>query len=925
MFLSKLFSNARAKVMMAFASLTMVLGVGASFIAAQVSATSHAVETKATEVTASYALTGSGTFLGGSTEWGAGVTMYRDTSGSDLAYKKGINLAEGDIFKIRPTGSGDWYGWRNDLPSSLFEQTAASSSTNGIECTLSLGGGITWWANDAAATRITVKKGGEVIGRTYSRINTAGAAYPNFYLNLSWFQSGCTLVLDRIPKGGGDDTGEWNSSNVAMPTDKTKKYYFTINSDSNNGTSFTSSTEDNIRVKANGYYDIYLNGSRQVWAEHARFNVTLNKQSGTGGSDSVTAIYGEGMPSIIAPSRSHYEFKGYFGATGGKGTKYYNADGTSAHSCDLTGATTLYAYWADQVTMTYKHYDIFGVSHGDDLVTYHNKSSAITLDNGVLSGYKFEGWYTNYNSTTHVFSGTRYDGGGSYPMGTTNATLYGRYVPVGAYLAGLGSDWEMADAVVGTDAGIGTDGNAMIGFRGVTISAGDEFKIYQFSTSSSVPYGDDYAVFGTDGVSRFNIVHGSGDNNIVCKPRCGGTYDIFFDSVSHYIYIYSASIVTTDGYYLTGTNEFSKSFGYDLRPDKLMTSGLGGNVAALETEDGTLVSPGTYVQPVHYYYPRAIWYNVTLGSPAPTGWSVDDNKAYYNGASSGRFNFYVKTVAGGSSSGAEAQAGTCLLYIVDVSAVGERGYLYIASSKTAGSIGVTTKLNDDTVVVNNKKLDEFSSTHTVSTIAFFDNENYAYIHRVPILNLRGSNVSAEVTKVVFNDGIEKTITGLPTAATDSPHYYAVFGAGISAVATADNGKAARAVFELCEMLEENGGTSICDMDDSDLGTLKGLIEAGYSGSSTLMNAAKVTTFPSKTRTGTDEWLVSDVYKQICIELEEDSDIGEWPLASAFFPGARREESSPLTTTLWIVLASGLAGLAAIGTAYFVSKKKRHQA
>lgn len=34
------------------------------------------------------------------------------------------------------------------------------------------------------------------------------------------------------------------------------------------------------------------------------------------------------------------------------------------------------------------------------------------------------------------------------------------------------------------------------------------------------------------------------------------------------------------------------------------------------------------------------------------------------------------------------------------------------------------------------------------------------------------------------------------------------------------------------------------------------------------------------------------------------------------------KESPLTMTLWIVLGSGLAGLAAIGTAYFVSKKKK---
>ncbi len=50
-----------------------------------------------------------------------------------------------------------------------------------------------------------------------------------------------------------------------------------------------------------------------------------------------------------------------------------------------------------------------------------------------------------------------------------------------------------------------------------------------------------------------------------------------------------------------------------------------------------------------------------------------------------------------------------------------------------------------------------------------------------------------------------------------------------------------------------------------------------------------------------------------------------PLA-AWSVGPSVSESSPLTLTLWIVLGAGLAGMGAIGAAYFVSKKKKkHQA
>ena len=51
-----------------------------------------------------------------------------------------------------------------------------------------------------------------------------------------------------------------------------------------------------------------------------------------------------------------------------------------------------------------------------------------------------------------------------------------------------------------------------------------------------------------------------------------------------------------------------------------------------------------------------------------------------------------------------------------------------------------------------------------------------------------------------------------------------------------------------------------------------------------------------------------------------------PASAGIIPGSPNGTESPLTMTLWIVLASGIAGLGAIGTAYFVSKKKkRHQA
>ena len=83
------------------------------------------------------------------------------------------------------------------------------------------------------------------------------------------------------------------------------------------------------------------------------YTVVLDKQSGTGGSDQVNAIYLEPMPSATAPTRTGYEFKGYFTEPDGKGTKYYNEDMTSAKDWDIQEDRTLYAYWeGEKYTLT---------------------------------------------------------------------------------------------------------------------------------------------------------------------------------------------------------------------------------------------------------------------------------------------------------------------------------------------------------------------------------------------------------------------------------------------------------------------------------------------------------------------------------------------------------------------------------------------
>lgn len=84
--------------------------------------------------------------------------------------------------------------------------------------------------------------------------------------------------------------------------------------------------------------------------------VSFNQNSGTGGqTSSLTATYGSAMPTpITKPTRDGYIFDGYYESTGGTGTKYYNANGTSATNWDKEDATwTLYAKWVDKGCTTH--------------------------------------------------------------------------------------------------------------------------------------------------------------------------------------------------------------------------------------------------------------------------------------------------------------------------------------------------------------------------------------------------------------------------------------------------------------------------------------------------------------------------------------------------------------------------------------------
>lgn len=110
--------------------------------------------------------------------------------------------------------------------------------------------------------------------------------------------------------------------------------------------------------------------------EANKYTVTLNADGGTGGTASADATYNSAMPSVTAPSKLGYIFQGYYTAKDGSGTKYYNADGSSAKNWDIASATTLYAYWKYNTDIQ-PVVDKINIIGGPSNVTYPDSKGAI--------------------------------------------------------------------------------------------------------------------------------------------------------------------------------------------------------------------------------------------------------------------------------------------------------------------------------------------------------------------------------------------------------------------------------------------------------------------------------------------------------------------------------------------------------------------
>ena len=156
------------------------------------------------------------------------------------------------------------------------------------------------------------------------------------------------------------------------------------------------------------------------------YTVTLDKQNGSGGDDSVTATYDSAMPSATAPTRTGYTFHGYFTEANGEGTKYYNADMSSAHIWDkANNTTTLYAHWtANSYTVTL---DANGGTGGTTSVSATYDSAMPSAEAPTRAGYTFGGYYSEASGGGTQYYDADMSSTHNWDINTNPSTLYAKW------------------------------------------------------------------------------------------------------------------------------------------------------------------------------------------------------------------------------------------------------------------------------------------------------------------------------------------------------------------------------------------------------------------------------------------------------------------------------------------------------------------
>ena len=147
---------------------------------------------------------------------------------------------------------------------------------------------------------------------------------------------------------------------------------------------------------------------QEIPVVHPDVLITFDREGGTGGSDSVSVAYNEILPTISIPSKTGYNFVGYYTGRNGTGTKQFNEVGTGLVRNLVEEDYTLYAAWSEDVQTTptscYVSFDIQGGTWGTTGI-YASVARVLPDLTSVptKTNYAFKGFFSRADGTGYRY------------------------------------------------------------------------------------------------------------------------------------------------------------------------------------------------------------------------------------------------------------------------------------------------------------------------------------------------------------------------------------------------------------------------------------------------------------------------------------------------------------------------------------------
>ncbi|MBQ7250770.1 MAG: hypothetical protein IJS37_05440 [Bacilli bacterium] len=266
-----------------------------------------------------------------------------------------------------------------------------------------------------------------------------------------------------------------------------------------------------------------------------------------------------------------------------------------------------------------------------------------------------------------------------------------------------------------------------------------------------------------------------------------------------------------------------------------------------------------------------------------------------------------------------------------------KGYLYV-SMKNASGTAFTDNSGEPYVHAwyVSKSNTEYKITGNWGTRKFTDSyygytENLAFnskggLYRLPLSILNGAS---KFILYSYGGSATKWQSANSNVPTSSGPLYCLVTKGAAISTDSTKGKAAEAAYHIERAIAGATNQTVCALTVAEAGTLVAYYDTATAASASgLHTSATVSTYVASGNYYRDGAVHNTTKTNISLsviytELHSRATTGNWTVRIVSGPS---NDQSPLTLTLWIVLGAGVLGLGAIGTAYFVSKKKKkHQA